>query len=426
MVEKRTDAAPAPPAPGAAAARHLLLSLLTLLFSVGAAKANAADLHVFYGEGCPHCEEQHAFLEYLRHTYPGLNVWRYEVWFDDRHHALFRDMARLHGISAGSVPMVFMSGRSWVGHSERIAAEIEAQVQVMLAAEAGEARPGTDASLDEAIWRVRIPGLGEIELSGRSLVYSTVLIAFVDGFNPCSFWILTLLLGLVVHSGSRGRVALVGAAFLMTTTLVYGAFMIGVFSVLSYVLYLVWVQWAVAGFALLFGLVNVKDYFWYRRGLSFTIPERHKPGIYRGFRRLLDDGRSASTVLAATVVMALGIALVELPCTAGFPVLWSAMLAEQAVRGGEFAALLALYLSIYLLYELAVFVLAVATLRIGRFEERHGRLLKLLGGMIMLALALTLILKPDLMNQFAGSVLVFGAALLAALTIHALAANRLP
>jgi hypothetical protein len=76
-----------------------------------------------------------------------------------------------------------------------------------------------------------------------------------------------------------------------------------------------------------------------------------------------------------------------------------------------FAALLGLYLFLYLLIELAVLGVALTTLSMTRLEERHGRNLKLLGGMVMLALGLALLLAPGLMNELAGSLLVFGAAL---------------
>lgn len=383
-----------------------VLAALLALFSPWAA---AVEMHVFYGEGCPHCEEQHLFLDALQRTHPDVRIHRYEVWHADTHHRLFREMSASHGVDAGSVPTVFLEGRVWVGHSPRIAAEIEATVAKHIAS--GDAGA------------IEIPGIGPLAVSGDSLVYSTLLIAFVDGFNPCSFWVLTLLMALVVHSGSRGRVALVGAAFLLTTTLVYGAFMVGLFSVLGYVLYLNWVQWLVACFAAVFGLVNVKDYFWYKRGISFTISEADKPGIYRRMRRVVASGGNPWALVTATVAMAVGVSLVELPCTAGFPVVWTALLAEHGIVGGAFLGLLALYLLVYLLDEMTVFAVAVATLRVGRFEERHGRVLKLVGGTVMLALALVMFWNPALMNRLGTSLLVFAAAMAAAVLVHLVASR---
>jgi hypothetical protein len=91
-----------------------------------------------------------------------------------------------------------------------------------------------------------------------------------------------------------------------------------------------------------------------------------------------------------------------------------------------FVLLLGLYLFIYLLIELTVFVVALVTLRMGRFEETHGRVLKLVGGMIMVALALVLIVDPELMNDIGSTLLVFTGAILLALTIMLIHRRNVP
>jgi hypothetical protein len=215
-------------------------------------------------------------------------------------------------------------------------------------------------------------------------------------------------------------VAVVGISFLLTTALIYGAFIAGLFSVLAFAFALPWVRWAVALFALGFGLVNIKDYVWYGRGISFSIPEGRKPGIYQRLRGLRQQELNTPLLIAATVAMAAGIALVELPCTAGFPVVWSAILAERQVGGAAFAGLLAVYVLIYLGIELVIFAVAITTLSLGRMGERQGRALKLLGGVVMVALAGALALRPELMDDLGGTLWLFGSALgLAALVLVA-------
>ena len=50
-------------------------------------------------------------------------------------------------------------------------------------------------------------------------------------------------------------------------------------------------------------------------------------------------------------------------------------------------------------------------------EEKHGRILKLIGGMLMLTLALIMLIKPGLMNKLSTSLIVFGIAAIATLLI---------
>jgi hypothetical protein len=110
------------------------------------------------------------------------------------------------------------------------------------------------------------------------------------------------------------------------------------------------------------------------------------------------------------VVLAGGVALVELPCTAGFPVIWSDLVNAAGVSGPEFAALLGIYLSVYLLDELVVFGAAIITMRATRLEERHGRALKLVGGMLMIAIGITIVTVPDALDTVGGLLAVFAAA----------------
>jgi len=273
---------------------------------------------------------------------------------------------------------------------------------------------------------LHLPVIGAVSLGARSLAFSTAMIAFVDGFNPCSLWVLSILLALVLHTGSRRKIFLVGAAFLLVTAAVYGLFIVGLFKIFTVIDFLGPVQSMVAVLALVFAVVNIKDYFWYGRGFSFSISDRHKPKIYRDFRGLLTPGRSTAALLGATVVMALGIALIELPCTAGFPVLWTNMVAAHEPTLLEFSLLLGLYMSVYLMDELLVFGAAVYTLKMTRMEEKHGRALKLVGGMVMLALALVLLLDPERMNTFGGSLVVFAAAFGATLLVLLVHGRILP
>jgi cytochrome c biogenesis protein CcdA/glutaredoxin len=372
----------------------------------------ALTMYVFMSETCPHCQAQKPFLERLNEEHEQLEVLHMEVMTTDEHHDLLRAMAAAHEVRPGSVPMVFLGGEVWVGDSGQIRDEIESTVERCLTSDcpdprqmALEAAEASGTAPAEAL--IRLPLIGAIDLAVQPLIASTLLIAFVDGFNPCSIWILTILLALVLHSGSRGRVVLVGLTFLFTTAAIYGAFIAGVFSVLAYAAYLPWMYWIVALFALTFGLVNVKDYFWFKRGFSFTIDDKHKPGIFKGFRELMVNGKSPLALMGATIVMAGGIALIELPCTAGFPVIWSSLMSANDVRGFEFLALLAVYLLIYLLIELVIFGIAVVKLRIDRFQEDHGRILKLIGGVIMIALAIVLIAAPELMSGIGSSMGVF-------------------
>ena len=399
-------------------------------------------LYLFHGEGCPYCRAEREYLTGLQAANPHLIVREYEIYHNEDNRRYLHQMLALRGAQPSGVPVTFIGDRHWIGFSDSIASQIEdtiAACQRNTCADPGRgivpiANPtwpqlsidASDPALSAENATLTLPLIGEVSLSGLSLGVSTSLIAFVDGFNPCSLWVLSLLLGLVLHSGSRRKVMIVGVTFLTVTSAVYMLFIVGLFSIFSFVGFIGWIQVAVALMALAFAFINIKDYFWYKQGPSLTISDRHKPKLYRDMRGLLASDKSAPALIGATAVMALGVTLVELPCTSGLPVMWTNLISANQVSGLDFALLLGLYMLIFLADELLVFGSVVLTLKASRFEEKHGRILKLIGGMVMMALAAVMLIDPAIMNNLTSSLLVFAAAIAAALAILVLHRQILP
>jgi glutaredoxin len=393
-----------------------------------------ADMYVFWSDTCPHCAEAMPVLEGFTRKYPQLRLHDYEVHAVENQ-TLFKQMAAAFGFEAQSVPTIFLGDRHWVGFNEEIGEEIKAAVTTCLDAGCTDAGAGivpqpaptpaptalpqslVSSPVTPAGEAIDIPILGTVNLANKSLFLSTALIAFVDGFNPCSLWVLSMLLALTLHTGSRKKVTIIGLVFLSVTALVYALFIAGLFTIFTVINFVGWIQILVAVVALFFALVNIKDYFWYKEGLSFTIADSQKPGIFQRIRRVMDAGQSFWGLVGATIVMAAGVSLVEFSCTAGFPVLWTNLLAAQNVEALAFVSLLIVYMLIYQLDELAIFFTAVLTLKASKLEEKHGRILKLAGGMLMLTLAGVMLTNPTLMNNLGTSLLIFGAALAATLLV---------
>ena len=294
--------------------------------------ANPVVIYFFWGDGCPHCAEAEPFLEKLANRYPEVEIRDYEVWNNEENRDLMFSMAEAYGFEAQYVPTIFIGDQHWVGYSEIIGEEIEAAVKACRAdgcrdAGAGiipgiEAQPtpvGPPAEKPQSSDVIKLPIFGEVDLQGQSLLVSTLLISFVDGFNPCSMWVLSMLLALTLHTGSRKKVLLIGLVFLTVTALIYALFIAGLFTVLSIMSFVGWIQAVVALVSFFFGIINIKDYFWYKEGLSFTIADDKKPGIFQRMRKVMDASQSFWGLMGATVVLAAGVSLVEFSCTAGFP-----------------------------------------------------------------------------------------------------------
>jgi hypothetical protein len=138
----------------------------------------------------------------------------------------------------------------------------------------------------------------------------------------------------------------------------------------------------------------VKDFFALHQGLSLSIPESAKPGLYTRIRRILQADNLAGAFVGVIVLAGL-VNMIELLCTAGFPAVYTQILTMQQLPTWEYYGYLGLYNLAYILDDSVMVTIAVVTLTRRKLQERAGRWLKLTSGAVMLGLGLVLILKPE-------------------------------
>lgn len=386
--------------------RTTIFAVLVVFVAVTAFPQEQPKLVFFYSETCGVCARAKPLIDDLEARYPDLVVERYEVTNNREGRELFQQYLSEYGAKRVSVPGIFYGSRYWIGYSDKIKRAVEGAVSRQ------------DWVSEDVENVISLPLLGEMALADLSVVASTALIALVDGFNPCSLWLLTFLLGVVVHTRSRAKTIAVGLTFLTITASIYGLFIVGLFGLFVIGDASRWIRYGVVVLALVFGVLNIKDYFVLGKGPSLTISSDQKRTVSKGIQRLMLRRDSTIMLVLSTVALAAGVTFIELPCTAGFPVIWSRIVAEHGIRGSAFGSLLALYLVIYLADELIVLAIATATLRRAAFDEKHGRLLKLLGGSLMAGLGLAMLVAPLKGGSLEGVAIVFAAAIAATVLTH--------
>ncbi|MFP4384598.1 MAG: cytochrome c biogenesis CcdA family protein [Spirochaetia bacterium] len=390
----------------------LLLSAAVPLAAQHETSLETVNLYFYHQYGCQMCEKMEPFLHDLSREYHGLEIITEDVgdWSGESIGGLY-DMASKFGIDNVGVPAVFLGDRYWIGFNEQITAEIESAVKQCLNQGCIDAK---EDPLPAGRRRepVKIDGgvFGTVDLGDFSLLTATGLIALLDGFNPCSLWVLTFLLGMLIHTGSRRKVVLAGGAFLVTTALVYGLFIMGVVKIFALLQFTRWVRYGTAAVALVMGGLNVKDFFKFKAGVSLSISDKNRKRIGEKFKDMVSGRKSAAALMVGAVLLAAGISLAELPCTAGFPVIWSNLVTASDIGSGGFLGLLVFYVTVYLTDELIILAAAVIGFKRITFREKHGRYLKLAGGAVMICLAAVLIIDPGLMESLWAILIVFAAA----------------
>lgn len=251
-----------------------------------------------------------------------------------------------------------------------------------------------------------IPIFGEINIEETPLPVLTVIIGLADGFNPCAFFILTFLLAAMVAAASRKRILAVGGIFLFFSALIYFLFMsawLNVFLLGAEIMLFTIFAGIVAVAA---GIINVKDFFFFKKGVSLTLPKKDKLRMTERVNRLINRADSFKALVAGTIVIAITVNLYELICTLGFPIVYTRILTLQNLSGFEHYLYLVLYNIMYVV-PLAVIV-AVFSISLGsmKFGEEGVKNLKLISGLMILQLGASLLISPKMVEN-AGFMFLF-------------------
>jgi glutaredoxin len=381
----------------------LSILLLTLISVYAENEKHDVNLYYFYGEGCPHCADAKPFLEKLENKYPELTIQSFETWYNKENADLFVSMSTACGTKVVGVPTFFIGHKSIVGFdNEKVRGkEIEKEVTkyieeggVDLMDSLGENLTACPSKEEEKI--ITLPVIGEIDTSKISLPVITIIIGLLDGFNPCAMWVLLFLLALLVYTKSRKRMFIIGGTFILVSGIVYYIFLAAWLNLFLFIGFLPYLRIIVGSVAVILGLINIKDLFFFKKGPSLSIPESAKPKLFEKMRKVVHES-ALPIALLSVIVLAFTVNSIELLCTAGFPAIYTKILTLSNLSNFSYYAYLFLYILMYMIDDMIVFTIAVITLRSKKLTEKQGKWMKFIAGFMMLVLGLLLILRPELL-----------------------------
>ena len=441
----------------------LLCSLVLFGSSAPADDQEPLAIYFFYSAGCPHCHDQMPLMRAIDANNPDVVVHFHEV---SQSNEIWRQFLEQWQLRFAGVPRTFIGETTFVGYgesgvaltwSEPLHGYLGNRVQIVKAVEkelGHRISLGDYGEIDEAVatpgliafWPLLLPllyGLSyplvarRLGTNGRqlwlgglaALVIITVFlqlaalpeetvqrfaeglpyplfvsaIALADGFNPCAFTVLVILLSLLTYTNSRRDMLLIGGVFIATSAIMYFLFIMILVVIGGFFLerYGTIIMVALGSIIAAAGLLSVKDFFFLNRGFSLSLSEKQKlqftkkaSGIVRDLRA---SGGKLWLAIGGTVVLGVFVNLVELGCTAILPAVYMTTLVSRFDGLAVYSAWTALYSLVYILPLLAILLNFVYFFKSVRLTERQGRLLKLFAGTFMLLFGLLMIFKPELL-----------------------------
>jgi thiol-disulfide isomerase/thioredoxin len=380
-----------------------LVLMIVVSQTAPASVGEPVTVHFFWSVTCPHCRDMAEMLEAASREDAGLAVYRHEVSRDPDAAAAYARTVQALDLPA-VVPIVLVGDQAMVGVEPDAAGRLRGMIARCRAGPcpdpvlgAGPSK-GTGASAasvsrQDAPRSVQLPWIGERRLAEMSLPLLTVVMAAIDGFNPCAMWVLVFLVGLLLGISDRRRMWLLAGTFLFATAAVYFLFLAAWLNVLWVLGAARWLRVGIGVLAIGAGGLYLREGLRREQVCEVTQPERRRR-IFDRLRRLVQEP-SLSMSMLGVALLAVAVNVVELLCSAGIPAVYTGILSQAQLPGMQYYAYLLLYVLVFLADDTALVVLAMTTLRVVQADGGYGRWVRLAGGVVMLALGAALILRPE-------------------------------
>ncbi|MDP2930456.1 MAG: hypothetical protein Q8N56_02495, partial [bacterium] len=342
-------------------------------------------------------KQAEVFLSGLESKYPDMEIVSYEVFENPENAQLFKKFLEAAGQEAViKVPVIFIGGKTIFGFDGEATTgkEIEEAVKFCLENDCSDL---LNKITPEQPKLYKLPFLGEFDPKKISLPLLTVVVGLMDGFNPCAMWVLLLLISLLLTVGSKKKMWLVGGTFILASGILYFIFMSAWLNLFLFLGYIKFIRIIIGLVALGTGIWRVKDFFTWKPGVCKVGDEKEHSKIENKIKKIIAPTALPATILGI-IVLAFSVNLVEFVCSAGFPAIFAQVLAIQQVSAWQRYLYIFIYDIFFMLDDLVIFSLAVATMRRVGFTDKYSRWSALLGGALLLLLGLALVFKPEILT----------------------------
>lgn len=220
------------------------------------------------------------------------------------------------------------------------------------------------------------------------ITWGTVIgAALVDSINPCAMGVmLYILFFLSSIKSSRKKMLILGSIYVLMVFLTYLGIGFGMLALLSSLPWIRYVYIALGIIVIIAGLINIKDFFWYGKGVSLAIPNKVKPMI---------EGLAKRATIPATFLLGIFVAIFEFPCTGAIYTTITSYISQPELRPQAVPYLLA-YNLIFIAPLAIVLLLGVfgsSSKKVDKFIEKNKRYMRLVMGLVMIALGVFIVLK---------------------------------
>jgi len=406
-----------------------IIGLFSISKSIAAEKVN---LYLFWGEGCPHCAKEKNYLAELIKQDPDIVLHEFEVYKDVEGRSKFVEATEKLNIETNGVPLLIIGDKYLVGFmdEETTGKEIKrlieedrqngcfdvfadedfgAETEIVNPIEKPEEEieipveeVDSDNSKEEICEpseenpKIILPKIGNLNMESLSLPALTIVLGLLDGFNPCAMWVLLFLISLLIGMKDKKKMWTLGIAFIVSSSFVYFLFMVAWLNFFKFVGFIMWVRVLIAIIALAGAYISVKKFFSEDSSGCDVSNSEKKEKVFKKIGNIISN-KSFLFSLIGIICLAFVVNLVELVCSAGFPVIYTHVLSLNNMEGVKYYLYILLYITFFMLDDLFVFFVAMITLQLTGITTKYVKYTRLIGGIILAIIGILILFRPDLL-----------------------------
>lgn len=399
--------------------KKVLIALLLSLSSVFAILSFAQEdggivnIEAFVRDNCSHCADEESFFENLSKQRSDFVI-TYKNIKEEANEKLFNDLTEFENLSKVT-PITIVGNTVIVGFStpettgEQIISLIDQSKgketygfeEYIKRGGSGSVSQVWETCADDEVceidhsYLIDVPFFGTIDIGKYSLTAMSVILGFVDGFNPCAMWVLIMFLTFLVETKSRKKMFELAGIFILAETIMY------------YLIMNVWLTtWNFIKLdnivTPIVGLVAIGagTYFlydaWVNQGVCKLIGFEQKKKVQSRLKFITTTELTLISFFAILGV-AFSVNIIEFACSIGIPQTFTKILDLNMVNGFTKQLYLWLYILFYMIDDFVVFAIAIYSFEKIGLTTRYAKYAHFIGGALMFVLGLILLLKPEIL-----------------------------
>ena len=245
---------------------------------------------------------------------------------------------------------------------------------------------------------VKIPFVWVVDLSKYSILILSIILGFVDGFNPCAMWVLVMFLSILTQTWSRKKMFQIAWIFILAEAIMY-------FMILN-VWYKTWdfikldniitpIIWVVSLWAWWYFLY---EFFTSKDNECKVISANSKKKTIERIKEIAFRPMSI-WVFFLTIMIAFSVNIVEFACSIGIPQAYTKLLELSDLSFISKQFYVFIYTLFYMVDDFVVFWVAIYAMHYMHLTTKYTRYCLVLGWVLMLILGYFFLFSPQTLKM---------------------------